>query len=54
MLIIAFFNLYLVTKNQLNWNLLQIHCYYTIAVRKPIHSLSLQKSIIHNRGNIFF
>jgi hypothetical protein len=53
MLFIPFFNIYLVTKNQLNWNLLWIYWYYTIAIRKPIRTFSLQKPIINNRGNIF-
>jgi hypothetical protein len=49
MLFIPFFNIYLITKNQLNWNVLQIYQYYTIAIRKPIHTLSLQKCIINNK-----
>jgi len=46
-------HMYLVAKNQLNFNLLWIHWCYTIVVRKLIHTLSLQKSIINNKGNIF-
>jgi hypothetical protein len=53
MLFILFFHLYLVTKNQLNWNLLSIHWCYIIAIKKLIHTLSFQKSIINNMGNIF-
>jgi hypothetical protein len=54
MLFIPSFNIYLVIKNQLNWNLLWMHWCYTIAVRKLVHMLSLQKSTINNhKGNIF-
>jgi hypothetical protein len=54
MLYILFFNIYLVTENQLNWNLLWIHWCYTIIVRKLDHMLFFQKSIINNKGSIFY
>jgi hypothetical protein len=53
MLFIQFFNIYLVINYQLNSNVLWIYWYYSIAIRKLVHTLSLQKSIINNRGNIF-